>query len=782
MSKYLRYSGEFVSRAGTVWRTDIMQESTAAFTVGELTFPADEPLVVEWSSKDKEEVVCGSTATLKIISPGDRTYQDLYTIAVGSIRLDVYRDGALYWSGALDPEFYEEPYERANGYEVSLTFSDFGILDRIKYDLTGMQPIQDIILRALTCAGILYNGLDSSCVSSELYATDLVAAADVIRDPIAGISVRSENFTDEDGEVSSFYEAVEGVLQPLAVRMVQRAGTVWLYDLNGLYSKGTAEAVQWDGDSQTMGTDKVANNVKVTYSPYGNAELMSDDVVEYGGKYDIDHTNITSDAPADPTKEYGEYYSYYPDYDPARRQEGAWDYNLIDFTLFIHRKGSGLQNLYPSSGLYSLGDDCKYFHILPVTGGATECSGVAYAFRTGGHGGIDTGWPKWKVHSSVPTASLTGNAALFATNRAYLPTLRAEDAKRYFVRVVEEVLIDARYNPFSGSTSGNDNDYDNRLKICSAFVFIPVKITLYDAATGGNALYHYSNRETAAGAAKGSLSALGNSGKWVAGADPGGDCWLEYYNPDDLAEDCGIRGWQGNRHCIGRPDGRGGRIGLTWYSSFKNIDDGEYMPYPPVSGYLEIEVQAGVLGYDFGQDCDDCAFGSTGSQWHVSKIYNMVRWMLYKAPSVDIVRNNLAQEAADLDDIEYSGYINKAAKEDISIDTVCGTSTAVSPTARGEYYRTDSGEPLAGNMSRAGRKNCPEKLLIGTLYSQYASRKTTLSGEAVTDGGLHSYTERNQGGKRFMLKGETQDVITDCTEAEYCEFRPDEYDSIEEVE
>ena len=51
----------------------------------------------------------------------------------------------------------------------------------------------------------------------------------------------------------------------------------------------------------------------------------------------------------------------------------------------------------------------------------------------------------------------------------------------------------------------------------------------------------------------------------------------------------------------------------------------------------------------------------------------------------------------------------------------------------------------------------------------------------MTDGGLHSYTERNQGGKRFMLKGETQDVITDCTEAEYCEFRPDEYDSIEEV-
>ena len=75
----------------------------------------------------------------------------------------------------------------------------------------------------------------------------------------------------------------------------------------------------------------------------------------------------------------------------------------------------------------------------------------------------------------------------------------------------------------------------------------------------------------------------------------------------------------------------------------------------------------------------------------------------------------------------------------------------------------------------------PEKLLIGTLCSQYASRKTTLSGEAVIDGGLHYYTEQNQAGKLFMLMSDVQDVITDCTDAEYCELRPDEYDSLEEV-
>lgn len=49
-----------------------------------------------------------------------------------------------------------------------------------------------------------------------------------------------------------------------------------------------------------------------------------------------------------------------------------------DFTIFISAKGERLK---------SIGSNCQYFHILPMTGGTSEVSGVAYAFRTGGHGG-----------------------------------------------------------------------------------------------------------------------------------------------------------------------------------------------------------------------------------------------------------------------------------------------------------------------------------------------------------------------------------------------------------
>ena len=242
--KYLRYSGEFLSVAGVVWRAEIMQEADAAFeTVGVLEFDADQPLVIEWGHKSKEEVICGSVATLKIISPGDRTYEDLYSIDVGRIRLDVYRNDRLYWSGCIDTEFYEEPYEQANGYSVMLTFSDFGVLDRLKYELAGMQTLAALVSYCVGRSGIICSGIDDSLIS-----TQISASSGAMR--LADLKVRSDNFYDEDGEASTLAEVIEGILQPLALRMVQRAGKVYVYDINGLYTKATTKPIEWDGASQ----------------------------------------------------------------------------------------------------------------------------------------------------------------------------------------------------------------------------------------------------------------------------------------------------------------------------------------------------------------------------------------------------------------------------------------------------------------------------------------------------------------------------------------------------
>ena len=91
--KEVKHSGEFLSRAGVAWKVEIWQEVSSASgdTPADLDFPPDEPVVIEWDEKAKEEPIYGSCATIRIISPTDRAYVGLYAIEAGSVGVDIYR-------------------------------------------------------------------------------------------------------------------------------------------------------------------------------------------------------------------------------------------------------------------------------------------------------------------------------------------------------------------------------------------------------------------------------------------------------------------------------------------------------------------------------------------------------------------------------------------------------------------------------------------------------------------------------------------------------------------
>lgn len=749
MSMQTIYMGEFVSRCDdSRWRVSILQEQGAVSSViGQLEFPGEEPLLIEWPETSKEDVICGSTATLKIISPGDRTFAGLYTIQAGNIGVRIEKDGNLYWMGTLDPEFYEEPYTANEDYEVMLTFSDFGIFERLSYNLAGMQTLEAIVRDALARAKI-----------TEVLRQDWISTQSPNgggRMSLADLSVRSENFIDEDGEVSNMKEVLEGIFQPLGIRIIQRGGKVWVYDLNGIYD-ASVEKIEWHDDDQIMGVDKVANNVKISFSPYASSELINGEI-EFGGEYSVENVNLVADPGAS-------YYSYYPDYSDEHRQGSNWDYNLINFTIFLSNSGKGLAYVNSSA---------RWFHILPVVGGPSECDGIAWGFYSGGHGPIDEyhHWPK-KILNTIGKISST---EVMRTNRVFLPKLSSDDMKKYRVRLSLEMLMDARYNPFTDANDGNEEGNYNSVKVWTGWAFVPIAVTIYD--DNGTAICHYDNSTIAKGATKGHLGYA--IGEWKSGAGSFGDAFLAYYDPSDLKDSAGIQGWKANRHCIGRPGTALPLVGYVneavIYDSFKQMADGEYMPYPPNGGYLEVKVFAGVNCYDYGETDD---FNTT-QRWDDKNLYSKIRWLLYKAPKVELVRNNLAFEPEELDDVEYKGYINRDAKEEISLDTICGTSNKITPTAKGMYYRSSDGLQIK-QMTRQGRTNLVEKLLIGTLYSQFATRHTKLSGTAfLMKGDLKLYRDAMQSGKKFLMLADLQDVDAGTSEMSVVELTQDEYDAIE---
>ena len=216
MSKQLRYKGGFYSQSQILYEVEIYQEGYSGI-VSDIAF-CDEPLEIEWPETDKLEPVQSSNATLQLYSDNDRQFVDLYTIEAGSVRMDVFKNGELYWSGTLDPELYEEPFAYKSDYGVEITFADMAILDRLSWIKTGFMTIRGIIQEALSRSGIRYESI-SEYISTKLseYGTESLLDA---------ISVNLSNFFDEDGEAMTMREVLDETLRPFGMRLIQKGGDI----------------------------------------------------------------------------------------------------------------------------------------------------------------------------------------------------------------------------------------------------------------------------------------------------------------------------------------------------------------------------------------------------------------------------------------------------------------------------------------------------------------------------------------------------------------------------
>lgn len=757
--KYLRYMGEFLSVSGVVWRAEILQEADAAFeTVGSLDFYADQPLVIEWGNKSKEEVICGATATLKIISPGDRTYEDLYSIDVGRVRLDVYRNNALYWSGCIDTEFYEEPYEQLNGYTVSLSFTDFGVLDRLKYDLANMQTLYDVVSYCIGRCGINCGGIDDSLISTSLTPSGRALS-------LTDIKVRSDNFYDEDGEALTLGEVIEGILQPLALRMIQRAGKVYIYDINGLYTKAAKKQIVWDGSRQTLGVDVVYNNAKITWSTYAQSGNLLPDSC-WPESIETPPNTASMNNLSGGSMNGAKYFSYHYDNRDLTKWLDAQDYG---FTIWLAEQGNNAE---------LTNNEVRFFRIVPQYDGS-ECEGIAVRW-TAVAGWTSEGWGMTIAEFSrkaygVSTDALTGfltdiGASMFKSNPVWIPPVA--NANNLVLRVGLEMLLDPRFNPFESAENNDElmmiKDWYSDWNTHGNFVYVPVTIKFQP--DGSDAVYVWDNRSIVQTAVDSPVNSInGTYGNWVKLTDdetPNAWGWLAYYDAKDRNETSGVLGWKKNRPAINPHT-------ADTLSTLTNAEDGQYIPYPNYGGgggKLWVEVRDGNW-----QISDGNATLQNVNYNNPKNLWKKFCLLLFKLPEIEIMNSAQFDKTINTDDVEYNAQLNSAAKEPIEIDTICGTSAEGVPTARGAYFNAETGKQIT-QLSRAGRTTQAEDLLIGTLYSQFAQRRTTLSGEAqLMYDPIAVYTEVNQDGKLFMATEEVQDVRMDCSDAVYVEIRPDEY-------
>lgn len=249
-----------------------------------------------------------------------------------------------------------------------MTFSDFGVLARKKLYGHEVQSLRSILERALEAAGLAGMEIYDGYISSRLVpAARLVpetngptgASSQAEAGLLDALYVSGDNFYDEDGEAITAEEVVEGVLQPLALRMIQCGGLVYVYDLNGLHAGAEKVMLEWAGATQTLGTDRVYNNVRVKWSPYvRTGNLLETDcwtaavdagLTDFGPEYILDGGRPSADGKCRYTT-----YHYTTD-------SGVWgDETDAGFTLWTSRTGKNAD----------LTDErVRYFKVVPQNGG-----------------------------------------------------------------------------------------------------------------------------------------------------------------------------------------------------------------------------------------------------------------------------------------------------------------------------------------------------------------------------------------------------------------------------
>lgn len=733
-TRSLRYQGEFLSRDGVRWKVCLLQETDTPYpVVGEFHFPAEKPLVIEWKEVDKLEPVQASCATLTVVSKIDRQYIDLYTVEPGSVLLEVYRNGALYWCGTMDTELYEEPFSYEKEYEVSMTFSDFAILERFNFAGSGTRTLEELLTDCIKNARLAaaYRSEGITCHISTTIP-DAPADGNIFNE----LCLHSNNFYDEDEEPMTQREVLDEVLRPFALRLVQRCGGLYLYDLNAFQTVFEPRQIEWQGTDAVLGVDNVYKNVNVSFSPYEQTDLF---------KKDVDIRSFTQEASG------AVYMSTY---------EGFMGPEL-SFRLGLYANNEA------ASGIM-LHKAARIYHINPLASGEKSL-GIAWRAQTD---------PKEEDVCTLQNRLSAGADELITFNKKLLipatcrimadsiiPTIKYRS--NLSVKIKIPMLLDGRYNPFQYSGDYNSKNEYEYLKKNIRALYIPAEIRLLDRY--GNIAYSYVNA--------GGIQLVG--GYWVEG-DYGLDwmsrkqsCVFSYLNAGDTTQ-----GWNGGwKDCCTHTS-------LSYIIFAGDIllgdmmevtkKDAMYLSLPPnIFGHtLEIKIKSGMYkdaGVNQGGLKDSYAPLSAEDE-------KRVRWVLYKLPEIELLDGY--KNSIETKDISYTSWLNRSAREKLELNTVIGCGLKeTNDRGLGVLLRKSTLAPVY-EFTRQGTTMSLEKLLIGTVYSNYHRRMNVLSGTVKLLSDISTYTDRSEPGT-YMLLSDVQDLIAGESEMKMVEVEPDNYEGIE---
>lgn len=730
MSYALAYTTHFHSLDDTPWDIGIYINEYEGRAV-EISLEADEPCVIEWQETSKADVVQASMCTLRVSNESDRQMVQLMGHTDAAVL--VSRDGKWYWWGRLDDAVYEEPYSYDDGYVTELTFSDFGILNRIPFTLKGKQSVDAIVRDCLDSIGY-GNGATINLYTS-LLDPDTQQPVGLGR-----LYINADRFESGDepwGEMTSKREVLEEILRPLGLRIMQQNAQIFIYDIEYLRDHDLSTPVAWKGTDAYLRGSGHFGRFEAAFEPDADETLA-------GGEADYDEGN-----PDD-----GRYYA------EALDDEG----HQAAFQPGFYINTDGVPSL-PDA---TLPDGAV---ALRTAGVATDTADVcvawaAYAWRTLFHiNGIPQGTPCW-IANGAPVALVGLSQPVLSVTSGYLPL--TPDRGKYQLRVSLDFLLSFRPNPFDKVEQLGYNPLIDGLwkhyeqvwrQVGIRVILLPAKLELLD--DDGQAVGHYTNADSediADGALQyaATRTCAPGQGRWVSGAaDSFGSMMLAYYGDLDDDDDddpdpiVGAEGWTTNRQTVAADLARPG--------IFASRADGEYLPMPSVAGRLRLTVGSGVFGF-MPLSAEHSAGGLYAHGTYLHQLLTWCRWQMYRNPKIAIVRANRKADGID------TAAVYRRLATDPTGDLIGATLEAgcwqkgIAPSARGLLFKAD------GNVWEKFVKGGTARTLLShrafDLLHQTAPEQPVLAGTAELDTRFGTRTDNATPGT-FLVTALRQDLHQD---------------------
>jgi hypothetical protein len=417
---------------------------------------------------------------------------------------------------------------------------------------------------------------------------------------------------------------------------------------------------------------------------------------------------------------------------PGVQQIGV-DVPGTDFTGFFIYKGAELNGLVEVQKML-VGNGASLYRIKPDADGSAS-AGVLWGIRP-----FNDEWIGNKPESL--TRPVRGGEIIMQTPRIPL----AQGVADYRLKISLDVLFDPRRNPFEEANDDNEGENWKQFKKLANFGTIATEVTLYGY---DGKIYKCDNT---------GLYSNSRIGIWHE-AQPNNKyrLLLMWYNEQEREKDTGFGGWKTNKQSISD------NIGNSSLATSLEID-GEKILLPPVAGELEIAVYSGIM------IADGTIYNSA------PEVINISRWLLYKDLKVTVANRN--GKDFDPEDIVVSAWINKAAEEELSVDTYVGSITNRLPLAKGAIMAQGDYRPIA-KFKRAGITDYIERLLAGTIYSNYAGRMSTLTGTIRLIPDERILSDKSAVNSRYLILSEVQNVAEATSEVKMAEITADEYESME---